>query len=290
MITRPLKGDPAVLEKIVFPVLATPKMDGIRCLKVGGQLKSASFKPIPNRYINKQLTEFGLPDGLDGELMLRGNNFQEVASAVTSRDGEPDFIYKVFDFVSTDLSKPYHLRVREALELDLKHPHLEVLKPVLIKSLEQLLDYEEKCLEEGYEGVMIRHPEGIYKCGRSSVREGYLLKIKRFVDAEAEITGFFQRRKNNNEQERDAFGHAKRSHKKDGYELVEQLGGFSVRDLKTGVEFDIGSGLNDAIRMEAWKDPTSYIGKIITYKSQPVGVKEKPRKPVFKAFRPGFDR
>jgi len=36
-----------------FPVLATPKLDGIRCLKINGRAVSRSFKPISNTFIRE---------------------------------------------------------------------------------------------------------------------------------------------------------------------------------------------------------------------------------------------
>jgi DNA ligase-1 len=56
-----------------------------------------------------------------------------------------------------------------------------------------------------------------------------------------------------------------------------------VRDLKTKVTFEIGSGFSAADRIRLWKDKP--IGRIVKYKSQPVGVKDKPRFPVFLGFR-----
>ena len=52
---------------------------------------------------------------------------------------------------------------------------------------EELIDYEQGAVEDGYEGVMLRDPSAPYKYGRSTVRKGYLLKLKRFEDSEAEV-------------------------------------------------------------------------------------------------------
>lgn len=286
MITKPLKGVAAEFDKIKFPVLATPKLDGIRALKIDDKLLSNRFKPIPNKHVTNVVLSSGIPNGMDGELMVPGT-FQNVTSAIMSRDGEPEFTYNLFDWVSDSLTTPYHKRVRSLIDLGLEFPWVKIVKPVLIRTLDDLEEYEAKQLELGYEGVMIRTPDSPYKCGRSSVREGYLLKLKRFIDSEGIIIDCFQKMKNTNEQERNELGYAKRSSNKEGLVPVDTLGGFTVRDIKElkDVEFNVGSGLTDAIRAEVWKDPKSYIGKIITYKFQPCGIKEKPRQPVFKGFR-----
>src|SRR5574338_27430 len=88
-----------------FPLLATPKLDGIRCIVKDGKALSRKFKEIPNRYIQGLVSR--LPDGLDGELMLRDEKatFQAISSAVMSEDGEPDFVYNVFDFCPSALTE-----------------------------------------------------------------------------------------------------------------------------------------------------------------------------------------
>lgn len=98
MITKPmLAGAVTNFDNIKFPVLATPKIDGIRCLRINGKSLSRSFKEIPNRYIQEKMA--GLPDGLDGELVVNGS-FIKTVSGVMSKDGKPDFEYWVFDYVN----------------------------------------------------------------------------------------------------------------------------------------------------------------------------------------------
>jgi len=162
---------------------------------------------------------------------------------------------------------------------------IQLVLPQIINSEDELNSYEEKCLSDGYEGVMIRKPDGKYKCGRSTEREGILLKIKRFKDAEAEVIGFKEKLHNVNEQEKNEFGLAKRSSKKAGMVPAGTLGTLLVRDLKTNIEFGIGSGMDDEIRQKIWDNRDDYINKFVKYKYQNVGIKEAPRFPVFLGFR-----
>ena len=103
-------------EALSFPVLATPKLDGIRCLKIAGQALTRSFKPISNTFA-RQWIEANLPDGLDGELMLRGGTFNATTSATGRESGEPDFVFHVFDYVSEGIDVPYACRVKELQRL-----------------------------------------------------------------------------------------------------------------------------------------------------------------------------
>ena len=145
--------------------------------------------------------------------------------------------------------------------------------------------FEKKCLEAGFEGVMVRKGDGPYKFGRSTSKEGYLLKWKRFTDSEAEVQGFVEQTHNANEKEKDALGNSKRSQHKENLIPVGTLGALLVCDVKTKIEFSIGTGFNGADRAYIWSLREKFIGHIVKYKYQEIGVKGKPRFPVFLGFR-----
>lgn len=306
MITQPMLATQAKSrDKLRFPVLATPKLDGIRCLKIRGAAMSRSFKPIRNPYIREQLERL-CPDGLDGELMVVGErkliSFEEeglapapetpfgLTSGTVMRmrdgiEGKVNFQYWVFDYVRDEqIETRYAERMRQLADLRLPSFCVKVL-PVLCHDLAELDAFEEKCVQDGYEGAMIRDPNGPYKCGRSTEREGWLLKIKRFVDGEAQIVGFDELQHNENAATENAFGRTERKGGQAGLVAGGTLGALRVRDVKTGVEFGVGSGFDAALRAKIWADRSSYFGVIIVYKCQPYGVKDKPRFPIFKGFR-----
>ncbi len=286
MITKPMLAvavkDPA---DIKFPVLATPKLDGIRCLVVGGQALSRKFKPIPNKHI-RALIEEHCPNGFDGEIVA-GKTFNECQSLVMSEDGTPDFKFMVFDFVSGPLTERYADRMVH-LENWMDQWQLSWTVPLYPRSLstiEELSEYEAKCLAEGYEGVMIRSPDGPYKCNRSTLKEGYLLKVKRFTDAEAEVLGMEELMHNDNPAEVGELGQTKRSSHKANLRPSGMMGVLNVRDIKTGVEFSVGTGFTEQQRKEFWSARKMLTGRIITYVYQESGMKDKPRFPSFKGFR-----
>lgn len=299
MIESPLlAGKIKDYEKLKYPLIATPKLDGIRCLIVDGKAVSRNFKPIPNVYIREIISNPELT-GLDGELVLAGGKpFNEVSSAVMSFDGEPDFEYHVFDYVSGDLNASYEDRLvnlRKLVETHGEKYKLVFVETTVLQNKEELDVYEEKCVELGYEGVMIRDPQGTYhtkkwqkgsKDNRSSEKEGILLKIKRFEDSEAEIIGFEEMMSNQNEKNTlNELGNMVRSSKKEGMVPKGTLGKVWVRDIKTGQEFKVGSGFNNEQRDLVWSNQSFYLGKILKYKYQPFGVKELPRCPIFLGFR-----
>ncbi len=103
-------------DALSFPVLATPKLDGIRCLKINGRALTRSFKPVSNRFTRGWI-EANLSDGLDGELIVRGTTFSETAGHIGRESGEPDFTFAVFDYVTDGVDVPYVCRMQELKRL-----------------------------------------------------------------------------------------------------------------------------------------------------------------------------
>lgn len=273
---------------LTYPVLASPKLDGIRCLVVNGVAVSRSFKPIPNKYVQKLIGSHDL-NGLDGELivgdMTAENVFNVTTSGVMSRDGEPDVKFYVFD----DLSDPkleFKSRIINAAARCAKYKDKCIaVGHVIIDDEDKLLKAETNVLNMGYEGLMIRDPKGQYKYGRSTLKQGWLLKLKRFLDSDAKILGLEELMHNTNEAKKNELGHIERSHKKAGMVGKDMLGALYVQDLKTGVKFKIGTGFDEKQRKFLWKQKKQLIGQVVKYKYQPTGVKEAPRFPVFLSFR-----
>jgi len=304
VISRPMLGAQIKDEtKLRFPLLATPKLDGIRCLILGfkpfNYVISRSFKPIRNRYIKERLKAFfSLHPGhvFDGELMLKTSinaavDFYQIESAVMSEDGEPDFRYHIFDMIKheTSPSANYVRRISNLVTFHTSHNdtfYIEIVRPIHIPNIEELLKYEATILNEGYEGVMLRSLDSPYKEGRSTFNEHYLLKLKRFERDEAVIKGFEELRHNFNKLETDAFGLAKRSKCEANMRGAAMLGAIIVSDLKSQEEFKIGSGFTEDQRIEIWKNRELYLGKVVIYKHQKHGKKDLPRIPVFIGIKP----
>jgi len=264
--------------------LATPKLDGIRALMIDGHLVSRTFKPIRNNYIRKTL-ESVLPDGADGEIVCPGA-FQATSSGVMSEDGEPEFIYYMFDYVKDNLEKPYKARIYDLINTRIAvQPGAErvrLLVPITIKDLNHLRKYEQECISKGFEGVILRTPDSPYKCGRSTAKQEWLLKLKRFTDDEAVVIGFAEKFHNDNEATKDAFGHTVRSSHKENKRPAGTLGALVVRDIKTDIEFEIGTGFSDEQRQEIWDNRSKYMNKIVKYRHFSVsGVKTRPRFPSY---------
>lgn len=286
---KPMLASPA--GKIIpYPMLLSPKLDGIRCLVIDGIACGRSLKPIPNKHVQQLFGRSEL-NGLDGELIVGQPTakevFQTTSSGVMSIEGEPAVRFWVFDdFMETGA---FHRRLHTAHRRVKKIKCCEDVPHHAIKTSDDLNQYEQDYLELGYEGVMLRHPDGPYKHGRSTAKEGWLLKVKRFEDSEARIIGYSELMHNANEAKRNELGHLERSSHKANKVGKQMLGALTVQDLKTKVEFDIGTGFTEDQRKLLWAQGNALIGKVVKYKSQPTGVKEKPRFPVFLGFRDKVD-
>lgn len=190
--------------KLQFPVFVQPKMDGVRCLAFWQNdkiiLLSRGGKEYNVEHISKQLENF-LPKGhvFDGELYIHGVLRQDIQALVKKHREEnygdtnkrsSDIEYWVYDcFRATNLDEPYALR-KTNLYGFLAHTHRKIIRCVYtheIQTLEQLEKLHKFFNRNGFEGSIIRLPNGKYELAQ---RSRSLLKYKDFQDAEFIITGF----------------------------------------------------------------------------------------------------
>jgi len=242
--------------KISFPCWGQPKLDGVRMLarKENGAVTMWSRKgkliDIPDK-INDQLCTL-LSDGecTDGELYVHGWTFQRVISAVKKKRDDTDLLeYHIYDrphevetfedrFVNTEQSPPSRIKF---------------VQTKMLKTSDELDEYEERVLADGYEGLMARNCNSLYKFKNRSYD---LMKVKRFQDAEYKIVGFTDG---------------------DGRES-----GLIVYRCVTdsGFEFGVRPQGTHETRARAFKDGQSYIGKHLTVKFFELTEDGVPRFPV----------
>jgi DNA ligase-1 len=278
-------ANPVDMATLKYPVLASPKLDGVRAIVKGGVVLSRSLKQIPNEYVQRLFC--GL-ENFDGELIVGHPTsktcYTDTVSGVMRASGEPDVHFYVFDHVEHPIS-PYLERtnkLRGSINL-----FWEFLHQRPIHTAEELLDYEQLCLTEGYEGLILRDPQGRYKFGRSTAKEGLLLKLKRFTDSEFEIIGFEERQHNGNEATTNELGRTKRSSHKENKTGRGDLGALVLKH--PAGSFNCGTGFDDALRTEIWANRSKYLGALVKVKHFEVGAKDLPRHPVFLGFRNPID-
>lgn len=160
------------------------KLDGVRAIWTGSELLSRNDKPfaVPTWWVE------GLPKDvvLDGELWEGRGLFQQTVGKVRRKDAGPQWqgiLFKVFD-IQGDL--PYRGRYANLMALELPQ-HVQVLHQIECRGIDHLDAFEQTLLDLGGEGVMLRDPA----VGYIEKRTKHLLKVKRFQDSEATVTGHY---------------------------------------------------------------------------------------------------
>ena len=197
------------------------KLDGVRAYWDGRQFLSrqGNLFHAPDWFVD------GFPDvPLDGELWIDRKKFQRTVSIVRRQDkcdlwNEVTFL--VFDAPAAAGGFEERIDFVKQTLADRKKP-MKFAKPhehELCKDLDCLRVELARVESLGGEGLVLRQPQSKYEAGRSST----LLKVKRFHDAEAIVTGH-----------QDGLGRHK-----------GRLGALLVK-LPNGVLFAVGTGFSDA--------------------------------------------
>lgn len=274
-------------EALRFPVLVSPKLDGIRCVIHNDQPVSRTLKPIPNRFIQSEL---GFYPPFDGELMvgdpLDPAAFNKSTSGIMSHDGEPDFTYWVFDYVEAAFwHMSFETRLMMAKETIKHWPRAKLVPHTQADNAEELMRLEAHYVGLGYEGVMVRVPWGTYKFGRSTESQGLLGKVKRFEDTEGTIVGYEELMRNENEATINNLGYQERSTAQAGQIPGGTLGALIVSHPDWEDTFGIGTGFTADERFTLWQIRGTLKGQSVKFKHQPAGAKDRPRFPSYLGLR-----
>jgi len=285
---RPMLAAPAAFDKLRWPMYGSPKLDGVRATVRSSKLLSRSLKLIPNTDISIALSKAAY-EGLDGELIVGEPNsptcYRDTVSGVMSQDKVVDWTFYAFDWYLHD--RPFEDRFDVLYRNVLGKHRIQVLPQKMLTSAQELDVFEVEMLALGYEGVMLRDPRSLYKFGRSTASEGYLLKVKRFVDGEARVLEVIEEMHNGNVAETNELGRTKRSSHQENKTGKGRMGALLVEDMETGVEFQVGTGFDDSDRALWWAFGARE--QIIKYKHFPIGIKDKPRHPVYLGLRDARD-
>lgn len=284
-----------------------PKIDGLRVWVDDERLpRSRSGKEHKHKALRKFLMDRPSLRGYDGELVTgheyTEDSFRKSMSGIRAEDGDPSFTFYMFDFIHSLYSYSERLSMIKDVVARLGgfHEHLEYHAKLVVcptwkvGSLDEVYRHEERLLSEGWEGGILRRDGRTYKYGRSTAREGALLKLKRFTeDAEAIVIGYEPWYVNENEQTSSPLGYSVRSAHQDNLRPIERLGAWVCKLASDpSVEFKVGvlQGVTHADRDRLWADRDAYIGRIFKFKHQGYGGGyDKPRTPVFLNWRPSSE-
>ena len=290
------------LSTLKYYLLASTKLDGIRCILKEGEILSRSLKQIQCKQLRERLEplrKFSEENNVifDGEIYSPKLNFQEIAHFTMTKDlGDeelPDHLrFYCFDMLDK-LNDPFEIR-NDKMEgiIGLYNQIAYPVEQRIVDSAKEVESYFEEVLSQGYEGLILRDPKSLYKHGRGTIREAIIFKVKPFLELDAQVTGVVQATRVDEMAEKtiNELGRSVTSKKKDDRILIEKASAVTV-DYK-GQSLKVTLALTDEEKIEVWKNRDSYIGRWIEYKYLAVGMKEGglPRHPTSLRWRIDKDK
>jgi DNA ligase-1 len=184
-------------KKLKFPVSVQPKYNGVRCMAyrlVGGDIRlmSRGGKDYTLPHIQNELKgklEHGFC--LDGELYIHGMSLQTIRHHIETYT-EESLQVKLVCYDCTNLPPSDQKWIDRLGELEdffaagqFEHIEFSLTRPM--DSVARIKSFHDMCVEDGYEGAIIRSYVGVYKL---AARSSDLLKYKQFQDAEFKAIGY----------------------------------------------------------------------------------------------------
>lgn len=286
------------MDKVKYPTWVMPKIDGVRGLNPYGTLLTRTLALMPNIHTRELFSVPGC-QGMDGELACGLETDDDLCRKTTSGcmsvEGLPTVTWHVFDLCHPgSVDKPYRERyamLQQWVEFNHERGDLSDVQVVPyqeVKSEEEFLYWESTWLEMGYEGIIQRDPEGIYKYGKSTAKQCGYTRRKPYEDTEGVLIDIFEAKENLNEATISAEGLTKRSSHQENKVGKGMSGALLVKRLDTGDIERIGPGkLKQAERIDLWLNRESKLAEnlILKFRHFPVGVKDKARQARFLSWR-----
>ena len=293
---KPMKAsDVKDVDALQYPLEVLTKYDGVYALVHEGKLLGRSLKPFKNTYITELLSDPKF-EGFVGELcetqestsLAREDLCRNTTSCVNTIDKEWEFEWKLFDYIHPDV---IHLGYTERIEALYKRigyiscpMDISVVESSAATCGADVVDMYEESLKLGYEGIILRKPDGKWKNGRSTLKEQFLLRMKPQSDAEAVVVGVVEALENNNLAIINELGYTERSSHQENKTGKGMLGSFLCIDIASGKDITVSAGkLTHGERVEYFNNPP--IHQVVKYRSMTYGVKEAPRFARFYSFR-----
>ena len=278
--------------KVSGEKLIEVKLDGVRVITIvypGGRVDqfSRNGKELVNfPHIREQLAgtmdSIGEPMVLDGEVM--SSSFQDLMKQVHRKDNVQagDAVLHLFDYVPLqDFEKgecfvPQFQRSEALANWYETHrdtmPNITVLSHELVdldttEGQTQFSDINQRAIDGGYEGIMIKDIGAIYECKRSAS----WLKLKPFIEVTLEVVAYEEGTGRNQ----------------------GRLGALVCEGVDDGkaIKVNVGSGFSDRDRDDFWSAGDNLIGQLVEVRADAVTQNQDGtyslRFPRFKTFR-GF--
>lgn len=258
---------------IRYPCFVQPKLDGLRCImymrdgKVLAQSRAGSYFDTLS-YLTEACRDLFVTNPaliLDGELYTTDIPFETLAGLIKKKKvGEEDrrqlqqyVKYHIYDVVN---DQPFSTRLEQVNQLHW-NPYMVPVRTIRVENVPEFKRYFSSFVEEGFEGIMLRNIDGMYRQG---FRSHDLQKYKEFHEHEYAITDY-----------EDGEGRDK------GCVIW-------VCQTSEGKPFRVRPRGTMEQRREWFEQGESYVGKLLTVIYQELSEQNVPRFPVGKAVRDGY--
>jgi DNA ligase-1 len=281
--------------KVCGKKLIEVKLDGVRVITIiypSGRVDQFSRNgkelvnfPHVKEQLSKVASTFTEAMVLDGEIM--SSSFQDLMKQVHRKSDvqATDSVLYLFDAVPLTAFETGKSAISQTMRSDwLKQwyeahinllPNVNLVQQALVDldtedGQKLYLMYNKSAVENGYEGIMIKDPQAVYECKRSTA----WLKLKPFIEVSLEVTDVEEGTGKN----------------------AGRLGALvcsGVDDGKT-ITVNVGSGFSDELRDSVWCQRSSVIGQIVEVRADAVTQNQDgsyslrfPRFLRFRGFEPG---
>ena len=255
-------------KKMIGKMIVEPKLDGVRVITICDvdkdevKMFSRNGKELNNfpkilEQFDSMLDQFRESMVFDGEVM--SDDFQTLMREIHRKGGAKtdDAVLNLFDCMTLEQFKSGGSTdslelVRKKLLKNYKFgPNISVVPYSVIdlnteSGQRDFAHFNRKCIDKGFEGIMVKPANGKYECKRSSL----WLKVKPFIEVSLSVT--------------DVEEGTGRNIGKLGALIVEGTDGDKF--IKTNV----GSGLSDKDREEFWKAKDKLIGQVVEVRADAI--------------------
>ena len=256
-------------DKLKFPLLVSPKIDGLRMICTKSGLTTRNGKPFAScphiHAVLKPLFDKHPNWVIDGEIYSTEVPFEKIVSLTRKKKPTAEDISEsakicqlwIFDGVIDNKNetfvKRFEIITTEIEKVIGNSKSLKFVNNIEVNSHDEIEKHHDEFVKQNYEGIMIRIPDSSYENKRSK----NLLKLKNFIDEEATIVDVVE-----------GLGNR-----------ANMAGNLDIK-LEDGRTCSCGIKGDENFYRELLINKKAYIGKTVTIRYQNLTEKNLPRFPV----------
>lgn len=298
---KPMLAATAQLDALNENFFQSIKLEGVRAQFTPDEgLVTRQLKPFNNTIIYERFDAverycYDHNIMLEGEFYVQGWDFKRIDSCCR---GEGNIDARQMEFHVFDCWDPEQPDLPFEQRYELYKQHVTALCALVGHIVHAVMQYPYAsesdamqaygwAIEHGYEGLCFKRKDLAYKLGRSTVKQGYFLRIKPENPYDGIVLGFIERQHNLMESETNELGQLFKRQNKD----MKRAAGMVQNALVYTPEIDkihkvaMTRGLTDPDRAMLWDTQDQYIGCGIQWVGIPVPGQDIPRSPRFDKWR-----